>query len=274
MLLLSLHVIHLTAILIDLSHTLREELPLFSSVPSSVIIIYSHVHQMSLFIYNNRHPRRTYGETYMKIVYLVLAMALGAAWLVSVALWMEGINDTIDGYWSGSDFKLKTTVDNILKECTHTAKIKIGEHDFQTTVNYSSHKYFMATAVETQTESFAVSLIAVLLSVINKVFLYRSNRWFYRFKGMIIRTNVILPSAEVVFHIWSIVAIARTFEPCSFVTNYIDACAGVIEIDHNFNQPLYGLLIVLCVNLVVMFIALLCIIRDAYKSENKRYVFF
>eukprot|EP01060_Flectonema_neradi_P004096 TRINITY_DN12697_c3_g1_i3.p1 TRINITY_DN12697_c3_g1~~TRINITY_DN12697_c3_g1_i3.p1 ORF type:complete len:349 (+),score=48.48 TRINITY_DN12697_c3_g1_i3:71-1117(+) len=232
-------------------------------------------HKMSLYIYNNRHPRRTYGETYMKILYLVLAMALGAAWLVSVALWMEGINEIIDGYWSNDAFKLEPSIDRVLEGCSYTAKIKIGEHDFTTTVNYSSHLYFMATAVETQTESFAVSLIAVLLSVINKVFLYRSNRWFYRFKGMVIRTNVILPTAEIVFHIWAIVAIARSFEPCSFVTDYIDSCAadaGVAEIDHNFSQPLYGLLIVLAANLFVFVIAIICVIRDSYKKENKRWV--
>ncbi|KAJ9446159.1 hypothetical protein DIPPA_31656 [Diplonema papillatum] len=228
---------------------------------------------MSVFIYIHRHPLRTYQETYTKIVYLIVALAMFSALLVTFTLWIGKINNTFDSYFSSRSLQLTEKLAVLLVDCETLERVTVNNRAVDVVVNEDNAGYVFATAVDLQGIAFGTAWPAVVLSVVNKL-LYRANIWFIRWKGMLIRTNIILPTVEVFFHVWAIVSIAKTFGPVGLVNDFIEECSSrpskstLSDVDHNFSQSLIVLLIVLCVNLAVMALALIRLACDAAEPEN------
>ena len=183
---------------------------------------------MSVFVYAHRRALRTKLEFYVKIFYLLLGGAMLITLLVTFFLWVSRVNNVWDGYWSGSSYKLTTRVNSIvLPQPPLTTpplffkSVDVGAKSVRLGASFADAEYLLATATDLQNMVVAVAWPAVLLSLINKI-LFRLNWWHFRYYGLLIRTNIILPTLEVFFHVWAIVAITRTDGPCSFASDYMD----------------------------------------------------
>eukprot|EP01064_Diplonema_japonicum_P006850 TRINITY_DN1467_c0_g1_i4.p1 TRINITY_DN1467_c0_g1~~TRINITY_DN1467_c0_g1_i4.p1 ORF type:complete len:391 (+),score=85.10 TRINITY_DN1467_c0_g1_i4:68-1174(+) len=230
---------------------------------------------MSTFIYVHRHPLRTNEEFFAKMVYLLVALAMVTVTIVTFTVWISGIDNTFQSYWSGSSYKVTTSVQAVLDNCNYSKKITIGGRDITAVITGTSSEYFFMTAADLQNTVFGVTLPTVILSVINKL-LFRSNRWFVRWEGLLVRTNIILPTIEIFLHVWAIVAIVKSMEPASFADDYISYCVGLPrngaaatakQIDTCFAVSFTGLLIALSLNLFVMLLALIRLACDASNDD-------
>eukprot|EP01059_Diplonema_ambulator_P007276 TRINITY_DN16757_c0_g1_i1.p1 TRINITY_DN16757_c0_g1~~TRINITY_DN16757_c0_g1_i1.p1 ORF type:complete len:365 (+),score=74.25 TRINITY_DN16757_c0_g1_i1:103-1197(+) len=226
---------------------------------------------MSIFIYIHRHPLRTNEEFLAKIVYLLTALGMVTVSIVTFTVWVTGINNTFRDFWSGTSYKLTDTMLSILDGCNYTDTVTIGGRKIEAKIiGETSSQYFLMTAVDYQNTVFGVTLPTVVLSVMNKL-LFRSNRWFIRWRGLLIRTNIILPTIEVFMHVWAIVSIVKSMAPADFVSDFIGYCSSRLtvqkQIDTNFDKSFLGLLIVLSINLFVIALGLIRLACDASNDD-------
>ena len=183
---------------------------------------------MSVFIYVHRHPLRTYQEFFAKVIYLLIGAAMLIALLVTFTLWVRRVNNVFTSYWSPGEYELSGPVALLITPTSipvpaiyNTKAMSWGGKNVALGVDGASAAFMMVAVTDLQNLVFATAWPAVVLSLLNKL-LFRLNWWNIRYKGFIVRTNIILPVLEVFFHVWAIVAISRTFGPCEFVSDYFD----------------------------------------------------
>merc|ERR1712176_1201524 len=104
----------------------------------------------------------------------------------------------------------------------------MGGRDFDTTISYESSLFVIMTALSFQSRAFGLTWSAVVLGVFNK-FMFRGNWWHFRWRGCIVPTAVILPTIELYLDIMAITAIAESFGPVDFTSDYIENCTAHYE---------------------------------------------
>eukprot|EP01065_Artemidia_motanka_P030702 TRINITY_DN36787_c0_g1_i1.p1 TRINITY_DN36787_c0_g1~~TRINITY_DN36787_c0_g1_i1.p1 ORF type:complete len:605 (+),score=114.72 TRINITY_DN36787_c0_g1_i1:64-1815(+) len=236
---------------------------------------------MSVFIFVHRRPRRVIAEDACKIFYHLLALVSVTLLLVTFADWVSALGEVFDHYWASQDATLLPDFEVVLNNCSYTATVNVGR-EVDTTVTFESRMYVLMSAADLQNTVFGVSWTAIVISAFNK-FLFRGNWWHFRWRGVILRTYIILPTIELILHIWAIVAIVQSRGPSDFASDYVSHCTSQYEarlratngsssavyVTQPFEISLTPLLVAICINFGTVIVAAILVLWDGRRKVNR-----